>query len=52
MKSKWTTWYENQNEATRAYLDAQTKADMPLIYHGMGIGFLIGFFVGFLVFIG
>lgn len=49
---KFTRWYDQQNETTKAYLDAQWKQDLPLVYHGIGIGFLLGFVTGFLLFIG
>lgn len=40
--SKWEKWYNNQNETTRAWLDAQAKEDNKLIYMGMVYGFLLG----------
>ena len=41
--SKWDDWYNNQNETTRAWLDAQAKEDRKLIYLGMIPGFVLGF---------
>ena len=41
--SKWDNWYNNQNETTRAWLDAQAKEDRKLIYLGMIPGFILGF---------
>ena len=47
--SKWDIWYHNQNDATRAWLDNQSKLDQPLTYMSIGIGFFFGFIVGALV---
>jgi len=41
--SKYERWYQNQNEATRAWLDSQYKEDSKLIIVGMIPGFLLGF---------
>lgn len=44
--SKWDDWYNNQNETTRAWLDAQAKEDRKLIFLGMIPGFILGFLAG------
>jgi len=44
--SKWDDWYNNQNETTRAWLDAQSKEDNKLIVLGMIPGFILGFLAG------
>lgn len=49
-KSKWDKWYDNQNEATKVWLDARTKEDnkfaltiaIPSLICGIMIGFLFG----------
>jgi len=52
--SKWDRWYENQNDATKAWLDARAKEDnkfalsimLPSLSFGLLIGFIIGFGIG------
>ena len=46
LTNKYTKWYENQNETTKAWLDAQAKEDRKLIYLGMIPGFILGFLAG------
>ena len=49
-KSKWDRWYDNQNEATKVWLDAQAKEDnkfiltfgIPIFFMGLFVGFLFG----------
>ena len=41
--NKWTKWYNNQNETTRSWLDAQAKEDDKLIFVGIATGFVFGF---------
>ena len=43
--SKYERWYQNQNEATRAWLDSQYKEDSKLIIVGMIPGFFLGVIV-------
>jgi len=48
--TKWDKWYNNQNAATRAWLDARAAEDnrfalvvaIPSIVLGIIIGFIIG----------
>ena len=48
--TKWEKWYENQNPATKAWLDAQAKEDnkfiisigTPIFFLGIIVGFLFG----------
>jgi len=48
--TKWEKWYENQNDSTKAWLDAQAKEDnkfilsigTPIFFLGMLFGFLFG----------
>jgi hypothetical protein len=48
--TKWEKWYENQNPATQAWLDARAKEDnkfiisigVPIFFIGMLFGFLFG----------
>ena len=47
--NKWDKWYANQNEATRVWLDSQSKQDDKLIYLGMSIGFIFGFALGIII---
>lgn len=47
--SKWDTWYYNQNDATQAWFDKQSKQDNKLISMSIGVGFVFGFIVGALV---
>ena len=47
--SKYAEWYNNQNETTRAWLDAQAKEDRKLIYLGMIPGFILGFIFAILI---
>ena len=47
--SKWDDWYNNQNEATQAWLDAQAKEDNKLIMLGMLFGTVLGFLVATLM---
>jgi len=52
--SKWDRWYENQNDATKAWLDTRAKEDnkfalsimLPSLSFGLLIGFIIGFGIG------
>ena len=47
--SKWTTWYENQNETTRAWLDKQAIwHDRDMVICG-SVCFLIGLFFGIII---
>jgi type III secretory pathway component EscT len=41
--NQWDKWYNNQNDATRAGLDAQAKEDNKLILISVLCGILIGF---------
>ena len=41
--NKWDKWYSNQNDATRAWLDAKSKEDNKLILISVLCGTLIGF---------
>lgn len=49
-KSKWDIWYDNQNETTRAWLDAQAKETtkftlaigIPIFTMGLLVGFMFG----------
>ena len=44
--TKWTTWYNNQNQTTRDWLDKQSIwNDRDMIICG-GVCFLIGVFFG------
>ncbi len=47
--SKWDDWYHNQNDATQAWFDEQSKKDNNLILMSIGVGFFFGFIVGALV---
>ena len=48
--TKWEKFYNNQNDTTKAWLDAQSKEDnkfafavgMPMFVIGVLIGFLLG----------
>ena len=48
--TKWQKWYDNQNEATKVWLDARAKEDnkfaltvaIPSLTFGIMIGFLLG----------
>ena len=41
--SKWDDWYNNQNEATQAWIDNQAKEDNKLIMIGVLCGTVLGF---------
>lgn len=49
-KSKWERWYDNQNPATQAWLDAQAKETtkftlaigIPIFIMGLLVGFMFG----------
>lgn len=43
--SKWANWYDNQNDATKVWLDTQAKEDNKLIFLGMLPGFFLGVIV-------
>lgn len=47
--NKYEAWYNNQNDTTKAWLDAQQKEDDKLIFLGMGIGFILGIVVGIIL---
>lgn len=40
--SKWDDWYHDQNDATKAWLDAQEKEDNKLMLLGAIPGFFFG----------
>lgn len=46
--NKFSSWYDNQNETTKAWLDSQpiwhTKDMWVAVFIGITIGFLIGIF--------
>ena len=48
-KSKWDLWLENQNEATRVYLQTQAKEDDKLIWFGFGLGIPVGMLLTILI---
>jgi len=39
---KFTKWYNNQNETTKAWLDSQQKQENQLIAVSMLFGFVLG----------
>jgi uncharacterized Tic20 family protein len=39
---KFTRWYNDQNETTKAWLDNQQKQENQLILASMAFGFVIG----------
>ena len=41
--SKWDDWYNNQNEATQAWIDNQAKEDNKLIMISVLCGTVLGF---------
>jgi hypothetical protein len=47
--SKWDDWYHNQNEATQAWIDSQSKEDNKLIGMGIFVGFMLGMLVTILM---
>jgi len=47
--SKWDDWYNNQNEATQAWIDRQNKQDNTLIGMGIFVGFILGMLVTILM---
>lgn len=51
-KSKWDIWYDNQNEATRAWIDAQSREDNKLIFTSMAVGAFFGFILCAALFLG
>lgn len=44
--NKFQKWYDNQNDTTKAWLDAQSKNDLQLIFSSMLFGFIAGVFAG------
>jgi uncharacterized Tic20 family protein len=44
--NKFQKWYDNQNDTTKAWLDAQAKNDLQLIFSSMLFGFIAGVFAG------
>jgi hypothetical protein len=43
--NKWDRWYNQQNDATKVWLDTQAKEDSKLIFLGMLPGFFLGVIV-------
>jgi len=46
--TKWQKWYDNQNDATKAYFEAQAKEDNKLIVAVAIPTFLLGLIFGFI----
>lgn len=51
-ESKWDRFYENQNDTTRAWLDAQSKETNKLITAVSVPVFILGLLFGFILSIG
>lgn len=48
-KSKWDKWYDNQNTATKAYLDSESEKYGRLVISIAVPSFLLGIIFGFLI---
>tara|TARA_A200000159_G_C7315743_1_gene336619 strand:- start:1084 stop:1233 length:150 start_codon:yes stop_codon:yes gene_type:complete len=44
--TKFTSWYENQNETTRAWLDKQAIWHDSDMVKACCVGFIVGFILG------
>lgn len=49
-KSKFDKWYDNQNDATKVFLDNQRKEDNKLIMLGVYLGFPVGSILTILIY--
>ena len=47
--SKFSTWYNNQNETTKAWLDKQALWHDKDMWVAFGIGILVGIMIGLMV---
>ena len=47
--NKFTTWYDNQNETTKAWLDKQAIWHGKDMWMAFGAGILFGFLLGLIV---
>jgi hypothetical protein len=49
-KSKYDLWFENQNEATKTYLENRSKEDSKLIMLGWWLGVTSGSLLTILIY--
>lgn len=49
-KSKYDLWFENQNEATKTYLENRSKEDSKLIMLGWWLGLTSGSLLTILIY--